>query len=386
MRWSWKIATVRGVEIRVHAAFLLPISWVGLATWIDVGPWEAVASVGVMLLLFGFVVLHELGHALTAAHYGIRTRDITLLPIGGVARLEKMPDEPRAEMVIACAGPAVNVALAALFAAVAVIADVPLAPQRLDVFGDVPLVARLVWMNVALAAFNLIPAFPMDGGRVLRAALALRLDRRRATHIASTIGRAFALALGVLGLYASPMLALVAVFVWVGANAESTVEDLRAALRGVSVGDLTARNIEVVRSSDALGDVSRHVLSGLQNHFPVVENDELVGMLEHADLLRGLAELGPNAQVAAVMRTDVTALEASQPLEAALEQLERGAAQAVPVVERGRLVGTMTFASLGELLAMTTAVEHSRTATTRRATLAFPWPQPLPPPNQNPSP
>jgi Zn-dependent protease len=383
MRWSWKIATIRGVEIRVHAAFLLPISWIGVATWIDVGPWEALASVGVMLLLFTFVVLHELGHALTAAHYGCRTRDITLLPIGGVARLERMPDEPRAEMLIALAGPAVNVVLAALFLAIATIADVPLTPAGLEAFDEVPILARLVWMNVALAGFNLIPAFPMDGGRVLRAALALRLDRRRATHIAVTVGRAFALALGIIGFYASPMLAIVAVFVWFGASAEAGVEDLRAALRGMSVGDATARNIEVVAPGDALADVSRHVVSGFQNHFPVVEQDAVIGMLSHTDLLRGLTELGPTARVDAAMQTEVAPVDVALPLDAALEQLQRESSPALPVVDRGRLVGILTLENLGELLAMTTAVEHNRTMTERRAALAFPWPLPLPRPERN---
>jgi Zn-dependent protease len=361
MHWSWKVARVRGIDIRIHAAFLLLLLWIGGSTWLAGDLTEALAGVGFILLVFVIVVLHELGHALTAAHYGIGTRDITLLPIGGVARLERMPEEPRAELTIALAGPAVNVVLALVFAGIAMLMDLPFSPPDGALEPEaLPLITRLVWLNVALAVFNLLPAFPMDGGRVLRAILAMRLDRRRATHLAASVGQGIALLLGFLGLYGNPLLVIIAVFVWLGARSESNVEDLRAAIRGLHVADAMVKHFEVLGERDTLASVSAHVVSGFQNQFPVVDDGRVIGLLSHSDLVRGLSEGGPETMVAAVMRPLPLALEASMPLEDALEQLERTASALLPVLDRGRLVGIVTLESLGELLTMSTAVEMNR--------------------------
>ncbi len=231
MSWSWKLGRVAGIDLRVHATFLLLVGWVALSNYFASGHQVGAAVGGVVFILsvFGIVVLHELGHALTARRFGIRTRDITLLPIGGVAQLERMPDQPKQELLVALAGPAVNVALAALlFGAIALTGGS--VAINTDVPGTGSFLSQLFWVNVSLAAFNLLPAFPMDGGRALRAVLAMRTTSLRATRIAARVGRAMAWVLGGLGLFFNPMLLVIALLVWMGATGEQAMAERSSAL------------------------------------------------------------------------------------------------------------------------------------------------------------
>lgn len=227
MRWSMRLGRVLGIELRVHATFALILAWFGYAAFSRTGTLTGAAGgVAIIALLFLCVLLHEYGHALTARRYGIGTRSITLLPIGGVALLERMPRDPRQEIVVALAGPAVNVAIAAVLAAAI----------GLGLLRPSGMTGTLLAANLMLAAFNLLPAFPMDGGRVLRALLALRLERLRATRIAARIGQVLALGLGLAGFLGNPFLVLIGVFVWFGARAElastARTEARRAARTG----------------------------------------------------------------------------------------------------------------------------------------------------------
>jgi Zn-dependent protease len=229
MSWSWRIGRIAGIEVYVHSTFLLLLGWDALRHFQAHGdPLEAMGGVAFTLILFGIVVLHELGHALAARHYGIRTRDITLLPIGGVARLERIPRSPGKELVIALAGPAVNGVLAASFY-LGLAVGRGLSPFGESLQGRGGLLDRLFWVNVSLALFNLLPAFPMDGGRVLRAALAMRLDYVRATQVAASVGQGVAILFGILGLIYDPFLILIAFFVWLGAAEESRAVLARSA-------------------------------------------------------------------------------------------------------------------------------------------------------------
>src|SRR5688572_27812912 len=183
MMWSWRVGRIAGIDLYVHPTFMLLLAWVAIVHYLERQRWaDAAGGLLFIVTLFGIIVLHELGHALTARRFGIRARDITLLPIGGVARLERMPEDPKQEFLVALAGPAVNVVLA-------IILFVTLVPiSGIAALGNVALVggqflSKLIWVNVALALFNLLPAFPMDGGRVLRALLAMRMDYVKATHI-----------------------------------------------------------------------------------------------------------------------------------------------------------------------------------------------------------
>lgn len=227
---SWKLGSLAGISVNVHFTFLMLLGFVGFSRLLGgAGLGAAVAEVLFLASLFGVVVLHELGHALTARRYGIGTRDITLLPIGGIARLERMPTKPTQEMVIALAGPAVNVVLA--------LGLWFLAPLiRPTVFA--PLLFRLIAINVGLAVFNLLPAFPMDGGRVLRAFLAARMPYLRATHVAVSAGKAMAVLFGIAGLMLNPMLIFIAMFVWFAGSSEELQARYRHAQTQSPFGDL----------------------------------------------------------------------------------------------------------------------------------------------------
>jgi Zn-dependent protease len=234
MRWSWRLGRLAGISLYVHATFVLLLAWVALREW-SYGPAAVASSLVYIVALFAIVVLHELGHALTARRYGIRTRDIILLPIGGVARLERMPRDPRQELLVALAGPAVNVAIAiVLYAALRLTGAPPAADlYAVDLLSSTrAFTFQLVIVNIMLAVFNLLPAFPMDGGRVLRAILAMRMSSyARATTIAARVGRALAVVLGAVGLFEfqNPFWVLIALFVWAGAGSEAAAVQAAAA-------------------------------------------------------------------------------------------------------------------------------------------------------------
>src|SRR5512134_291251 len=213
MAWSFKIFTLAGVPVRLHVTFLLLLVWLAALFWMRAGPSAAAEGVLFILLLFGSVVLHEFGHVLAARRYGIATADVTLLPIGGAASIAPPPENPSQEVVIALAGPAVNVAIWLVLMLIADLPTMTAESARLDEPGAT-LLSRVASANLLLAIFNMIPAFPMDGGRVLRALIATRLGFVRATRIAAGVGQALAVVFAFLGLFGSPLLVLIAIFVF----------------------------------------------------------------------------------------------------------------------------------------------------------------------------
>lgn len=232
MKWSWRIGRVDGIDLRVHATFLILLAWLAIVYYRDFGITGAARGLIFTFALFMSVVLHELGHALVARRVGVPTRDITLLPIGGVAHFDHMPERPGQEVAIALAGPAVTLTIAVLLGVGLRLLGLPMGlTENAIARGGGAMVAQLMWVNVSLLLFNLLPAFPMDGGRMLRATLALRNDYLRATEMAARVGRAFALLFAVVGLLFNPMLVLIALFVWVGATAEASATKERALRR-----------------------------------------------------------------------------------------------------------------------------------------------------------
>lgn len=345
--WSWKLGRIAGIDVYMHGTFLILLAWVGISHYLQRHRWDdAGAGIVFILALFGIVVLHELGHALTARHYGIRTRDITLLPIGGVARLERMPDDPKQELIVGFAGPAVNIALAALLFTLVPSATSPTALGEIQQVGG-GFLAKLAWVNVGLAAFNLIPAFPMDGGRVLRAILALRMDYLRATEVAAEIGRGLALLLGLVGLFANPLLIFIALFVWVGATAEAGMAQLKSALGSIPVNRVMITRFETLAPADTLQRAMDHVLAGFQHDFPVMEADRVVGVLTRADLMKGLTEKGREARVGAAMTPRFETAGPSEMLEGAFQRLQASACPALPVLQSDKLVGVLKGNSRG---------------------------------------
>jgi Zn-dependent protease/predicted transcriptional regulator len=350
MSWSWRIGRIAGIDVYIHFTFLLLLGWVAVMHYLAHGDLaEAVGGLVFIVALFGIVVLHELGHALAARRYGIRTRDITLLPIGGVARLERMPDDPKQELVVALAGPAVNVVMAAgLYLGLAL-------GQGPAPMGDVvrvggSFVDQLFWVNVSLAVFNLLPAFPMDGGRVLRALLAMRLDYVRATQVAARVGQGMALVFGFLGLFGNPFLIFIALFVWLAAAQEASLVQMRSALDGIPVIRAMITDFRALQPDDPLARAVEHLLAGYRQDFPVVEDGRLVGVLTRDDLTAALSKHGLEASVRDSMQREFVTTDPREMLQTALARLQNCGCRTLPVVQDGRLLGLVTADSLAEVL------------------------------------
>lgn len=352
MQWSFPVLQVAGTEIRIHLTFLLLLLWIGIAHWQDGGSAAAIEGVGFIVAVFACVVLHEFGHVMAARRYGIRTPKITLLPIGGVAELERMPEKPSEEIVVALAGPLVNVVIAAILVlglGATVGTDVLTSMED----PKVEFVGRLAAVNIWLVLFNLIPAFPMDGGRVLRALLATRFSRVRATEIAGTIGQFAAFAFGFLGLVGGNVLLIfVGIFVYLAATAEAQAVGLQDAARAVDVRDAMITRFETLDTTASLDYAAQALLRTTQHEFPVVDGaGRLRGILTRAQLVAGLQQHGESAPAVELMATDIPLVGDREKLSAALEHLQRGSAPAVGVVDPGgRLVGYVTIENVGELM------------------------------------
>jgi len=359
MAWSWKIARIAGIGVYVHATFLVLLAWIALLHWQQHRNLAAVvAGVGYILALFGCVVLHEFGHALTAARYGIRTRDITLLPIGGLARLERMPDAPAQELVVALAGPAVNAVIAVLLF---VWLQTSGAWQPVDRVGVASggFVERVLFANVLLVGFNLLPAFPMDGGRALRALLALRMEYTKATEWAASIGQGMAILFAFVGLFWNPFLVFIALFVWIGASSESSTVQMKYALSGIPVRRAMLTRFQTLTPSSTLQDAVNLVITSPQQDFPVVADGRLQGLLTRTDILQGLERGDRDAPVVQHMRKACTLADASQMLEGVLASLQQRDCHTIPVVERGALVGLVTMENVGEFLRIQAAARKA---------------------------
>ena len=371
MKWSILIARPFGVEVRLHVTFLLLLAFFGWRGW-DAGGGSlrgALSSVLLQSMVFGCVLLHEFGHVLMARRFGIRTRDVTLLPIGGVARMDSTGETPRQELLIALAGPAVNVVIAAL--AYGWLLLVPMVRGSFDVAllsGPAPVALMVV--NLFLVAFNLIPAFPMDGGRVLRAILSWRGNRVWDTRVAAAIGKGLALVmagvvlLGMGGIipFQQPLLLFIALFVWIGASQEAEAVATTSVLRGVSVRDTMMREFRTASPFDTLRELSEWLLAGYQQDFPVVAQGEILGIVSRADLLRGLSGGGPDTLVRDVMRQEFTVATPMEPIESVLRRTQagEGTATVIPVVEAGVLVGLVTAENVGEFVMVKAALRGVR--------------------------
>jgi Zn-dependent protease/CBS domain-containing protein len=358
MRWQWKLGTFAGIDVYMHATFLLLIVWVGYTYWLQHGTLEKVAE-GILfiLALFLCVVLHEYGHALTARRYGIKTRDITLYPIGGVARLERLPDKPIEELWVALMGPAVNLVIAAVLFAILYLSGGPTPMTDLTMTSG-SFLARLMTVNISLVLFNLIPAFPMDGGRVLRALLAMRLEYVRATQIAANVGQGLAFLFGFIGLFNNPFLLFIAFFVWIGASQEASMVQMKNSLSGIPVTRAMLTDFKTLSARDTLAQVVGLILAGSQHDFPIVdENGRAIGILERDDLIRALSQRGQNVPVVDVMRRNLPSVDSHEMVETALMRLQESGAKALPVVHAGQLVGLITTENITEFLMIRSALK-----------------------------
>jgi Zn-dependent protease/predicted transcriptional regulator len=362
MNWSFRIGRWFGIDVFVHFTFVLVLGFLAFAHWMA-GRELARVVEGVLffLALFGCVLLHEFGHALMARRYGVQTRDIILLPIGGVARLERIPAVPRQEFWIALAGPAVNLVIAGVLALFLTVAQAwqPVAQLSPTAGG---FAERLLLANGFLIAFNLLPAFPMDGGRVLRALLAMRLGFARATRIAATLGQGMAFLFALVGVLAPwPMLLLIALFVWIGAAQEAGAAQFKSNLAGVTVERAMMTQFATLAPHDSLARAVDLILAGSQQDFPVVEAGAMQGVLTRKALLAALARQSPATPVGEVMAREFEAVDAADLVE---DVVARGRSQEsvlLPVLRHGELVGLLTLENLTEYVAIQAALRERRT-------------------------
>ena len=364
MPWSWHVAKIAGIDVYIHATFLILIAWLlilhaGRGSTL-VQTFEGIAFV---LVLFLCVVLHEFGHALMARRYGIHTRDITLLPIGGVARLERIPREPLHELAVALAGPAVNVVIAGILLLILMLSGQPLTgfDSELIGTGSNP-IADLMSINLTLALFNLLPAFPMDGGRVLRALLALKLPRVKATRVASVLGQGMAILFGIVGLMGQPFLMFIALFIFMGATQEYRMIRFESAVEGLTVRSAMMTSFRTLIASDPLSRAVTLLLQGSQHDFPVLdENLNVIGFLLRQDLIAALSKDGGSSMpIASAMRKVEASATPGEPLESVFQRMQSSQLPVMPIFESdGKLAGLLTMENVAEIVMVKSALDKA---------------------------
>jgi len=348
MGWSLTIGRIAGTDVRLHFTFLLFLAWIGIADYMAGGPAAALDSIIFILLVFLCVTLHEFGHIAMARRFGVNTPQVILSPIGGIASMERMPEKPREELLVAIAGPLVNVAIALLLMAVF---GLSLRLLTTIDFDSATLAQRLLIVNVTLVAFNLVPAFPMDGGRVLRAVLAMNMDAARATALAARIGQAFAMLFFVLGLFYNPILMFVGIFIYFAASAEEQTAAFTGFASRLAVKDAMEPAPLVLTAGEPLAAAIDALLSSPQKEFPVLDDQgRVAGILDRDAMIVGLRDRGDKVPVGEVMRASVP-LDPGQPLSAAFTAMRgRGANAEVVVDAGGRVLGVLTNDNVAEMM------------------------------------
>lgn len=364
MSASLQIGRFADIKVQIHWTFWLLFIFIAFLVFSNEGTtadmiWHSLF----VIALFVCVVFHEFGHALSARKYGIGTRSITLLPIGGVANLKEIPENPKEEFVIAIAGPLVNVAIALLLLPFVpldqfLIDDPEQLEERLSGITADNFLFYLFAVNVALVGFNMIPAFPMDGGRVFRAILSMRMSRVQATRAASALGKFMALLFFLFGLFTNIILAIIAVFIWFGAHSENIAIQQLSLLEGNDVQDAMITDFKLLKPDDTLKSVTEKILAGTEQNFVVAEGQTVVGVLYMSDLASALREQGAGEKVSNVMDREVTTLQAGDPLPKAYRQLQRGNKNFFPVVGNGEIVGVLDMNNINEFLTLRAAYDY----------------------------
>ncbi|WP_347925569.1 site-2 protease family protein [Pontimicrobium sp. SW4] len=353
MKASLNLGSISGIKIIVHWTFFFLILWIVFDELKRGGTAKSILfNVAFVLAVFMCVVLHELGHAFMAKRFGVNTKKITLLPIGGMASLDKIPESPKQELMVVIAGPLVNVAIAILiylFVPIHKLANINLT-ENLETFSKLTLQNFLLYLfivNVGLVIFNIIPAFPMDGGRILRALLAMKIDRVRATQIASSIGQVFALAFLLIGLLYNPFLIFIALFIFLGAYGENQMVLHLSLLKGHTVEDAMMTNITVFKPEDSIDIVVDKIISGTENNFVVVKDLTIVGLLYHKDIIDNSNK---NIFVKDIMDTNFKELDVNDDLKEVYTLIQSKRKSFFPVLENEKLVGAIDSINLNEYI------------------------------------
>jgi len=355
-----KLFTIRGIQVKMHITFPLILVWSAVQYgFLNAGGFSlpgAAFGVVITLLLFACVVIHELAHSLTATYMGFPVRDIVLLPLGGVSQMERVPDRPGQEFLMALAGPLSNVVIAGALIVAGLFLPTDLGgglrkllinPTRLGWADTLP---YLIFTNLGLAIFNLLPAFPMDGGRVLRALLATVMSHARATAVAVSIGQGLAWLLGLVGLLTSNLVwVLIAIFVYSGAAQEGRMIQVKNALQGLQVRQAFSRGGAVLSPADPISRAADLTLESFQSDFPVCDGEQVVGLLTHTDVIRVLKQRQPETLVREVMQTTFPTAGLNDELFAIHRQMAEAGLDALPVIEKGIFLGLLTRRDVNEI-------------------------------------
>ncbi|MEF8811364.1 MAG: site-2 protease family protein [Bacteroidales bacterium] len=361
MKYSLTLGRPFGIRISVHWTFLLIIAWIVFINLQQgLGLRDILFSVLFVFSIFFCVVLHELSHSLTARRYGIPTRSITLLPIGGVADLEKMPEDPRQELMVSVAGPLLNLAIALfLWIVLSTTGRLDLNPANFQVINKSNFLVILMFANLMLAVFNLIPAFPMDGGRVFRSLLAMKLPRDQATLVAMNIGKIFAFFIAIWGLYANPFLIFIAIFIYIGAQREYEMVKYTSVLAGYTIEKVLMHEYTPLHPQDSLKRAVEILLDGPEQRFIVTDEERVVGILTRNDIIQGLIKYGEDAKVEKIMNTDVTVFPSGTSLEEAYEKMRYQQITMAPVVENEKVKGLIDMENIHEFIMVRTAMRRT---------------------------
>jgi len=345
MKWSWRIGSILGIPIKLHVTFILLLIFITVSGGArgELGRWIGLAFV---LTVFGSVLLHELGHSMVAQLFNIQVKNITLLPIGGVAHIEQTAKGPWKELAIAVAGPATSFLLAGIFYLLAFMWDVP---ATIRGFGaGASFIGRLYAINLILGLFNLLPAFPMDGGRLLKGALGMWFHPLKATQIAVNIGQALAIAMFFVGIFYSWWLALIAIFIYIGAEGEERSQAMHTSLRDVPVRTAMIQNIGLLRPDQTLSEAADLFCSSFQGDFPVVDKDRVVGIVTKDILLEALHKRDAAMQVGEIMRRDFRVASDKMELAELLTLMHENDQTVIPILDNGKLVGLITLEQIGK--------------------------------------
>ena len=345
MKGSIRLFKIFGISINIHITFLLLLFLVvtGGVKWVVL-----------VLGVFSLVTIHELCHSLVAKRFGITVKEITLLPIGGIAAMSKMPEKPIQEFLISIAGPLSNIVIIiVLFFPIKYLVGPEVMFHPLSTQTWPLTITYLYWINLMLAGFNMIPAFPMDGGRVLRSMLAWRIGYQRATRIAVSIGRILALAFVYFGiLRLNIFLVIIAVFIYTSASAEGAQVDIKETLKKFRVRDILPRDFIVLNKEATLAKVLEHIFHSHQEDYPIVDGKELVGFITRQDIMQGIHSYGTDKAVGEMMRTAFPKAKDSDPLIKIQGIMHERGMRALPVMKDGYVVGVVTIEDISRVYAI----------------------------------
>jgi len=360
MKRALSFPKIAGIDVHIHWTFSLLIVWIiynNMRAGLDTT--QIIWSVLFILSLFVCVTLHEFGHALAARRYGIKTKDITLYPIGGVARLEKMPDKPKQELVVALAGPAVNFIIATLLSPIILNADFAMdESSKVLIIGAHNFMPMLGMLNITLAVFNLIPAFPMDGGRVLRALLAMKLGRVQATKIAAGIGKLLAFGFIVLGFYSNPFLIFIGLFIILGASAEEQMVTTQALIVELTARNAMMKDFTSIEKEAPISKAIELLLGGQAKSFLVTDDGSPYGMIDRDDIIRGVKEFDEHQSVQHIARRELIWVDIATPLHDVFMEFRRTRTPLVLVRDNNQLAGIIDTDNIAELIMIHNARRH----------------------------